>query len=83
MSSPIEPRAANNDKINITDTKQNKGDNQGDDDLTPDTRADELGLWSADDLQVYCLDHFLMECESYHEQENDRYKKLVTHEKCS
>ncbi|KAI0969514.1 hypothetical protein F4678DRAFT_481108 [Xylaria arbuscula] len=45
----------------------------------PDTKAYELRLWPPQYLQAYCLDHFMMECEIYHEQETDRYNKLVTH----
>ncbi|KAI0454177.1 hypothetical protein F5B21DRAFT_504669 [Xylaria acuta] len=44
-----------------------------------DTRAYELRLWPPPYLQAYCLDHFLMECKTYHEQENDRYNKLVVY----
>ncbi|KAI0503435.1 hypothetical protein F5B22DRAFT_640159 [Xylaria bambusicola] len=52
----------------------------GDDSSDSDARgAHELRLWPPPRLQAYCLDHFLMECEIYHEQENDRYKKLVAH----
>ncbi|KAI2636796.1 hypothetical protein GGS21DRAFT_542719 [Xylaria nigripes] len=42
-------------------------------------RAYQLRLWPPPCLQAYCLDHFMMECEIYHEQENDRYHKLVAH----
>ena len=50
-----------------------------DDSSDSDARAHELRLWPPPRLQAYCLDHFLMECEIYHEQENDRYDKLVAH----
>ncbi|KAI1750746.1 hypothetical protein F4782DRAFT_541425 [Xylaria castorea] len=44
-----------------------------------DTRTYELRLWPPPYLQAYCLDHFLIECKTYHEQENERYNKLVVH----
>ncbi|KAI0858443.1 hypothetical protein F4860DRAFT_526941 [Xylaria cubensis] len=43
------------------------------------TKAYELRLWPSLYLQAYCLDHFLEECKTYHEQENERYNKLVSY----
>ncbi|TRX88996.1 hypothetical protein FHL15_010118 [Xylaria flabelliformis] len=43
------------------------------------TKAYELRLWPSPYLQAYCLDHFLLECKTYHEQENERYNKLVSY----
>ncbi|KAI1735634.1 hypothetical protein F4680DRAFT_469819 [Xylaria scruposa] len=43
------------------------------------TRAHELRLWPSPYLQAYCLYHFLEECKTYHEQENERYNKLVSY----
>ncbi|KAK5633360.1 hypothetical protein RRF57_009075 [Xylaria bambusicola] len=57
-------------------TKEYHGDDSSDSDAR---EAHELRLWPPPRLQAYCLDHFLMECEIYHEQENDRYNKLVAH----
>ncbi|KAI0912671.1 hypothetical protein F4823DRAFT_633421 [Ustulina deusta] len=65
-----------NDEMNNTDIKKYHRD---DDRSDPDARAHELRLWPPPRLQAYCLDHFLMECEIYHEQENDRYNKLVAY----
>ncbi|TGJ82770.1 hypothetical protein E0Z10_g5995 [Xylaria hypoxylon] len=48
-----------------------------DDSSDPDTTNYKLRLWPPPRLQAYCLDHFLMECENYYEQENERYNKLV------
>ncbi|KAI0441605.1 hypothetical protein F4803DRAFT_551968 [Xylaria telfairii] len=44
-----------------------------------DMRAYELRLWPPPYLQAYCLDHFLMECKTYYEQENDRNNKLAVY----
>lgn len=46
---------------------------------TTNARTSELRLWPRPTLQAYCPDHFLMECKIYHEQENERYRKLVSH----
>ncbi|KAI0186253.1 hypothetical protein EV127DRAFT_411342 [Xylaria flabelliformis] len=43
------------------------------------TTAYELRLWPSPYLQAYCLEHFLLECKTYHEQENERYNKLVSY----
>ncbi|KAI0390088.1 hypothetical protein F5Y17DRAFT_84493 [Xylariaceae sp. FL0594] len=40
-------------------------------------KASALRLWPRPNFQAYCLEHFLVECEIYHAQENERYKKLV------
>ncbi|KAI0872429.1 hypothetical protein GGS24DRAFT_508784 [Hypoxylon argillaceum] len=49
------------------------------DSLESNPRAHNSWLWPPPSQQAYCLDHFLMECEIYHEQENDRYNKLAAH----
>ncbi|KAI1322847.1 hypothetical protein F5Y16DRAFT_404030 [Xylariaceae sp. FL0255] len=48
--------------------------------LNPSSKSThQLLLWPPPCLQVYCLDHFVMECEIYYEQENERYEKLITY----
>ncbi|KAI1275954.1 hypothetical protein F5Y07DRAFT_389590 [Xylaria sp. FL0933] len=42
-------------------------------------RASEFRLWPPPRLQAYCLDHFMMECNIYYEQENERYSELVNY----
>ncbi|KAI0811882.1 hypothetical protein GGR55DRAFT_688435 [Xylaria sp. FL0064] len=41
--------------------------------------ASEFRLWPPPALQAYCLDHFMMECNIYYEQENERYSELVNY----
>ncbi|KAI1360961.1 hypothetical protein F5Y08DRAFT_348288 [Xylaria arbuscula] len=60
-----------------SETYHDDDDNDSSD--SENSRAHELRLWPPPRLQAYCLDHFLIECEIYHEQENDRYTKLVAH----
>ncbi|KAH8165168.1 hypothetical protein CIB48_g3101 [Xylaria polymorpha] len=62
------------DKLRIIDNKT-----RNEDSTEIDMRAYELRLWPPPYLQAYCLDHFLMECKTYHEQENDRYNKLAVY----
>ncbi|KAI0425639.1 hypothetical protein F5Y09DRAFT_334810 [Xylaria sp. FL1042] len=57
-----------------TDSKKHPRD---DDSSNSGAKAYELRLWPPPRMQAYCLDHFMVECEIYHEQENDRYNKLV------
>lgn len=47
--------------------------------LDIDSRASELRLWPPLHLQAYCIDHFFMECNIYHEQENAQHSKLIAH----
>ncbi|KAI1298407.1 hypothetical protein F5Y03DRAFT_398193 [Xylaria venustula] len=61
--------------VNIEDYHQDHDNHTSD----PDTKAYELRLWPPPYLQAYCLDHFMMECEIYHEKETGRYNKLVTY----
>ncbi|KAI1125467.1 hypothetical protein F5Y10DRAFT_268097 [Nemania abortiva] len=70
------PGVSDRDEVNNTDVEQFY---QGNNRLDSDTRAYELRLWPPPCQQAYCLDHFLMECQIYHEQENGRYKELVAH----
>ncbi|KAI0544751.1 hypothetical protein F4679DRAFT_600370 [Xylaria curta] len=56
----------------ITNSRDEKSTNT-------DTTAYELRLWPSPYLQAYCLDHFLLECKTYHSQENSRYNKLVSY----
>ncbi|KAJ8115931.1 hypothetical protein ONZ43_g4552 [Nemania bipapillata] len=77
IPSLVESRAVDNNRMNDTDTEQY---DRGVDDLGPDNaRAYELRLRPPPSRQAYCLEHFLMECEMHHEQENDRYNKLASH----
>ncbi|KAI8945727.1 hypothetical protein F4801DRAFT_597544 [Xylaria longipes] len=65
-----------NNKLSGAHTEQYERD---EDSTYTDTRAYELRLWPPPYLQAYCLDHFLMECKIHHEQENERYNKLVVY----
>ncbi|KAI0417860.1 hypothetical protein F5X98DRAFT_363563 [Xylaria grammica] len=62
--------------MNDTDTEKHHRGGHG---PAPEKGAHESRLCPSPRLQAYCLDHFLMECEIYHEQENNRYHKLVAH----
>ncbi|KAF2971709.1 hypothetical protein GQX73_g1914 [Xylaria multiplex] len=73
----VKPSETNDDGMN--DTHIRESDHGGDDSLDTGERTHELRIWPPPRLQGYCVDHFLMECENYYEQENDRYNKLVTH----
>ncbi|RWA08645.1 hypothetical protein EKO27_g6469 [Xylaria grammica] len=64
------------DEMNDTDTEKHHRGGHG---PAPEKGAHESRLCPPPRLQAYCLDHFLMECEIYHEQENNRYHKLVAH----
>ncbi|KAI3321143.1 hypothetical protein HD806DRAFT_546929 [Xylariaceae sp. AK1471] len=76
MPRTAKPRVTDDINTDSTDNKLHARDGDGPE---PDTRINELRLWPPPCMQAYCLDHFLMECEIYHEHENERYNKLVAH----
>ncbi|KAI0103063.1 hypothetical protein GGR51DRAFT_573463 [Nemania sp. FL0031] len=76
MSTQAKLRATDGGEINDTDTEKiYRHDNS----LDSDARVSELWLWPPPCWQAYCLDHFLMECEIYHRQENEQYNILVAY----
>ncbi|KAJ2986678.1 hypothetical protein NUW58_g4914 [Xylaria curta] len=76
MPKPAGLQTVDNEEMNGVHTEHRKGD---DGELDAEARAYELRLWPPPYLQAYCVEHFLMECKIYHEQENDRYNKLIAH----
>ncbi|GAP91449.1 hypothetical protein SAMD00023353_6200270 [Rosellinia necatrix] len=73
----MKARGTGNQGINNSNAEQqNHRDRE---ESRPDGRAYELRLWPRPRLQAYCLEHFLAECEIYHNQENSRYNKLIAH----
>lgn len=77
MSEAEESPIAVTDESGAIDTELDN--DQSDGRLDADSTAPKSGLWTPPRLQAYCVDHFLMECQIYHEQENGRYRKLTAH----
>ncbi|KAI1821457.1 hypothetical protein F4861DRAFT_541940 [Xylaria intraflava] len=69
------PGVEGNDTIDSNPEQHSRHDHEP----ASERKSYPLRLWPPPCLQAYCLDHFMMECEIYHEQENERYKKLVGH----